>query len=123
VKIDSKEVVAWLVILADDDGYKKKKPFPKFSIQEFRFIRDLIFNKPKGLLFYYLADHLMNQTPLCQLPMFNAPSMRKLRFLYGFFDVHSNATQAAIKAGYSPRTAKQQAHRILREIQGYKRKK
>lgn len=32
-----------------------------------------------------------------------------------------NAKEAAIKAGYSPKTAKQQGHKILREIQGHKR--
>lgn len=121
IKINSIELIALLIELADEPQYKKKQPHSTFNIQEARFIRDIIFNKPKGLLFHYLADHLMNDTPLRQLPMFNAPSIKKLRFIHNFLGRPGNATKAAIAAGYSPRTAKQQAHRTLREIQGHKR--
>ncbi len=114
------ELLYTLISLVTDRQYKKKNPLPKFNIQEARFIRDLIFNKPKGLVFHYLADDLMNNTGARLLPMFNAPSLRKLKFIRNFLGTN-NATQAAIAAGYSPRTAKQQAHRTLREIQGYKR--
>jgi hypothetical protein len=68
-------------------------------MQEFYFIRDLIFRKPKGLLFFYLADHLMNNTIAYYLPMFNAPSMKKLKFLHKFIDCRGNAKQAAIETG------------------------
>lgn len=109
-----------LIDLVEEKQYKKKNPQPKFNIQEARFIRDLIFNKPKGLVFHYLADDLMNNTGARLLPMFNAPSLKKLLFIRNFLGAKS-AKEAAIMAGYSPRTAKQQAHRILRQIQGYKR--
>jgi hypothetical protein len=62
----------------------------------------------------------MNDTTAKHLPMFNAPSMRKLRFIFNFISSKS-AKEAAIKAGYSPKTAKQQASRTLRQIHGYKR--
>ena len=121
ITINSKELIPVLAALLKEKKYIKTLPYPKFNIQELRFIRDLIFHKPKGLLFFYLADHLMNNTTLSQLPMFNAPSIRKLRFIYNFLDSKS-AKEAAIKAGFSPKTAKQQASRILKEIHGYKRR-
>ncbi|MBU1728287.1 hypothetical protein KKA39_03225 [Patescibacteria group bacterium] len=118
--INSIELLHILVNLSKEKKYKKNLPYPKFNIQELRFIRDLIFHKPKGLVFFYLADHLMNNTSLKNLPMFNAPSMKKLRFFYSFF-ASKSAKEAAIKAGFSPKTAKQQASRIIKEINGYKR--
>lgn len=118
--MDSHEVVFWLNKMLKNKDYKKKLPNPRFTLQEFHFIRDLIFRKTKGLLFFYLADHLMNNTPIKDLPMFNAPSAKKLKFIHSFFDGKGGA-HAARKAGFSPRTAKQQAWRILREINGYKR--
>lgn len=117
VFLDSNELLDILIDLKKEKKYKKQSPPPKFSIQEARFLRDMIFNKPKGLLFYYLADHLMNDTDLKRLPMLNAPSIKKLSFIYNFMALKGNATKAAIAAGYSPRSAKQQGHRILREIQ------
>src|SRR3989338_11685434 len=111
--LDAEELIETLVWLLKSKKYPKKLPYPKFNIQEVRFIRDLIFRKPKGLLFFYLADHLMNNTTLRQLPMFNAPSMKKLHFFFNFFG-SKNAKEAAIKAGYSPKTATQQASRILK---------
>jgi len=120
ITLNTEKLIFVLVELLVDEKYPKKLPYPKFNIQEARFIRDLIFRKPKGLLFYYLADHLMNNTVAKDMPMFNAPSMRKLRFIFNFITSKS-AKDAAIKAGYSPKSAKQQAYRTLREIHGYKR--
>lgn len=120
ITLNSKELIDQLQLLCSCKDYKKADPLPKFNIQEARFIRDLIFWKPKGLLFHYLADYLMNDTKAKHLPMFNAPSMRKLRFIFNFISSKS-AKEAAIKAGYSPKTAKQQASRTLRQIHGYKR--
>ena len=119
--LNAEEVVNALVILLEDKKYKKKLPYPKFTLQEFCFMRDLIFWKPRGLVFLYIANYLMNKTLIRDLPAFNAPSMKKLQFLFNFLDNMGNAKEAAIKAGYSPKTAKQQGYRILREIQGHKR--
>ena len=102
---------------------KRKKIKPaKFNYEEFDFLFFLILFKPKGLLFYYLADHLMNETAIKNMPMFNAPSVRKLKFIYNFISGARTAKEAAIKAGFSPKTAVQQASRILWEINGRKRK-
>lgn len=122
IVLTTPEVIELLAELQNSDEYAKKQPSPTFTIQEFRFIRDLIFRKPKGLLFYYLADHLMNNTPLRELPMFTAPSKRKLKFIHTFLAARSGAEAARI-AGYSHKSAKQQAWRTLREIQGHKRPK
>jgi hypothetical protein len=119
--LNAEEVVNILASLVEVKKYKKKSPSPKFNLREFYFIRDLIFWKPRGLVFLYIADHIMNHTAVHDIPMFNAPSFKKLQFLRNFFENMGNAKEAAIKAGYSPKTAKQQGHRILREIQGHKR--
>lgn len=117
---NSDELLEQLCLLLLDKKFKKPNPLPKFNIQEARFIRDLIFWKPKGVMFFYLADYMMNETVAKYMPMFNAPSLKKLRFLLGFLTSRT-AKEAAIKAGYSPKTAKQQASRALRQIHGYKR--
>ena len=118
--LNSLQLIVELMRLAKNDDYKIKEPYPKFTIQEARFMRDLIFWKPKGLIFHYLADEVINRNSLKDLPMFNAPSLKKLGFFYNMLSLMT-AKDAAIKAGYSPHTAKQQGHRILREIQGHKR--
>lgn len=114
------EVIESLAEMLENERYPMKEPYPKFNIQEFRFIRDLIFRKPKGLLFHYLADDIMNNTGAKMMPMFNAPSKRKLQFIYNFLGARS-AAEAARIAGYSPKSAKQQAWRTLREINGHRR--
>ena len=118
--LTSKELINVLNDLLISKEYKKKLPSPKFNMQELRFIRDLVFWKPKGLLFHYLADDIMNNTIARDMPMFNAPSLKKLRFIQNLFS-SKNAKEAAIKAGFSPKTAKQQASRILKELNGYRR--
>lgn len=119
--LNSEELINILHKQISDKRFKKQKRLPRFSIQEAEFIKDLIFHRKRGLLFFYLADHLMNDTIIRHLPMFNAPSMKKLQFLYNLLGGAKSAKEAAIKAGYSPRTAKQQASRTLRQIQGFKR--
>lgn len=118
--LDSKELIDQLQRLYRCKNYKKANPLPKFTIQEARFIRDLIFWRTKGILFFYIVDYIMNDTCANNMPMFNMPSWKKLRFIINFCTSRS-AKEAAIKAGYSPRTAKQQAYRLVREIHGYKR--
>lgn len=118
---NSEELLEQLRLLILDKKFKKPNPLPKFNIQEARFIRDLIFWKPKGVMFYYLADYMMNETVAKYMPMFNAPSLKKLHFILNLLSLRGSAKDAAIKAGYSPKTAKQQASRALRQIRGYKR--
>lgn len=118
--LDSFELLYALILVGVEDKYKKRNPLPKFTIQEFFYIRDLIFNKPKGLLFHYIADDLMNDTRIRNLPMFNTSSIKKLRFFFALFSTGS-ATQAAIQAGYSPRSAKQQGYRLMKAIQRHAR--
>jgi hypothetical protein len=47
----------------------------------------------------------------------NSPSMRRLLFFRAFLSNKGNATKAAIEAGYSPKSAKQQGYRTLKWIQ------
>ena len=117
--INAKELIYTLVELLENKEYSKKLPYPKFNIQEARFIRDLIFHKQKGLLFSYLADYFMNNSTLTNTP-FNGPWVRKLRFFYYLLETF-NATKAAKMAGYSQKTARQQGCRLVKEIRGYRR--
>lgn len=119
---NSKELINILNKLYLDKQYKKPNSLPRFNLQEMLFIRDLIFWKPKGLLFFYIADYIMNDTMVKYMPMFNKPMIKKLYFFKNLFSSRS-AKDAAIKAGYSPKTATQQASRIVKEISGYKRQK
>lgn len=47
----------------------------------------------------------------------NTPSLRRVVFFKHFLLNKGNATQSAIMAGYSPKSAKQQGYRTLRWIQ------
>ena len=118
--INSKELVWIMNKLMENDKYKKKQPLPTFNPDEVEFIFDLIFKKPKGLLFRYLVKEIINRGRYQYMPMFNASSLKKLDFFDNMLSLMT-AKDAAIKAGYSPHTAKQQGYRILKEIRGHKR--
>lgn len=118
LKINSYELIDVLSGLRNNCEYKPKK-IPEFTIQEAGFIQDLIFSKPRGLVYLYLADHIQNQTPIGQLGMLNSIGYRRFCFLKCFLESRGNASRAAVAAGYSPRSARQQGHRILKEIQKY----
>lgn len=47
----------------------------------------------------------------------NTASLRRVMFFRYFLTNKGNATRAAILAGYSPRSAKQQGHRVLKWVQ------
>ena len=117
--LNSKELVHILGELCVDKRYKKRETLPKFTIKEAQFIRDLIFLKPKGLVYFYLADHIGNQTEIGRSGLFNSMGYRKYIFLGNFLECKGNATKAAILSGYSKRSAKQQGHRMLRQVQGF----
>src|SRR5512136_247638 len=119
--LNSKKLIYLLFDLCSDKQFKKSKPLPKFTIREMQFIRDLIFLKPKDIVYFYLVDHIANRTEIGKYRLFNSIGYRKYKFIINFLICRGNATKAAILSGYSPRSAKQQGHRILLEIQGYYR--
>ena len=47
----------------------------------------------------------------------NTPSLRRVLFFKHFLANNGNATRAAIQAGYSPKSAKQQGYRVLKWLQ------
>jgi len=97
----------------------KKYKSQKFIGEEVCFLVELIFKRPKNLLFIYLADYLRHNTAFKKIP-FNGFNIKRLKFFYNFLLFH-NAKKAAISAGYSPRSATQTGYRIIKTIQGYKR--
>ena len=119
ILLNSEELIQQLYALCSDKDFKKPDRLPKFTLKEALFIRDLIFQKPKDLVFFYLMDHIRHQTEIGRMGLFNARGFRLYRFLAGFVENMGNCTKAAIYAGYSPRSAKQQGHRALRKIQRY----
>jgi len=121
--LNSKELIYQLYYLCSNKGFKKPDPLPKFTLKEALFIRDLIFHKPPDLVYFYLADHIGSQTEIGRAGMFNSRDYRRYEFLKHFIMNRGNATKAAILAGYSPRSAKQQGYRIIKKIQWFMRQK
>jgi len=97
----------------------KKYKSQKFTNEEIYFLVELIFKRPKNLLFIYLADYLRYNTAFKNIP-FNGFNIKRLKFFYNLLLFH-NTKKAAISAGYSPRSATQTGYRIIKAIQGYKR--
>lgn len=115
--INGKELVKILYELSLDKKYKKNDFYPKFTIREAQFIKDLIFQKPKDIVYFYLADHISTKTDFGKYGLFNTINYRKYLFIKNYFICGGNATKTAVLSGYSPRSAKQQGHRILKQIQ------
>jgi hypothetical protein len=117
MKFSPKELILELLNMLYNDDYKKRKPAPRFTMQEFRFIRDLILNKGKGLAFFYLADFMVNNG---NTRMFFDRRYRKTMLWYQhLLENRCNATRAAILAGYSPKYAKQAGYRNMKRLQRY----
>lgn len=119
ILFDSEELIQVLSDLCSDKDFERPKKLPKFTLKELLFIRDLIFRKPHDIVYFYLADHIGEKTEIGRMSLFNSKGYRKYLFLKNFFECKGNATKTAILSGYSPRSAKQQGHRILREIQWF----
>lgn len=121
VNFNSIELVKGLIDLCNDKTFKKPKPLPVFNAREAAFIADLIFKKPKDLVYFYVMEHIRHHTEIGKLGLFGARDFRLYRFLVGFFLNNGNCTKAAIYAGYSPKSAKQQGYRALKRWQRYLR--
>lgn len=118
---NSIELIEELYGLAHKKEFKKLKPLPVFTLKEALFIRDLIFQKPKDLVYFYIMDHIRYQTEIGRMGLFGTRDFRLYRFLVGFMENMGNCTKAAIYAGYSPKSAKQQGHRALKRWHRYLR--
>jgi len=116
---NSEELLEQLSLLLLDKKFKKPNPLPIFKIKEALFIRDLIFQRPKDIVFFYLTDYIRNRAGISGVQLFNGKEFRRYSFVVNFLKCRGNATKAAILSGYSPRSAKQQGHRVLRYIQSY----
>ena len=116
-KINSNELIDVLVRIKRSKKFKKPKILPEFTIEEVRFIRDLIYFKPKTIVFFYLAKQIAERTEVGKAGFFNSRGFRKYRFFQHYIENLGNATKAAIAAGYSSRSARQQGHRVVKEIQ------
>lgn len=118
--MSAKDLIYVLDNLLRNRKFKKQKPLPIFKLKEVLFIRDLIFWKPKDLVFYYIADDIRNRNEFSGL--FNTKDYRMYDFMMNFLKYKGNSTKAAIASGYSPRSAKQQGHRVLLRIQNISRR-
>jgi len=117
-KIDSSLLVDILGRFKESKKFRKPNPLPEFTVEECRFIRDLIFHKPKELAFFYAVRFIGNKTEV-GMGIFNSKRYRQYLFLKGFFANRGNSAAAARDAGYSARTARQQGYRILKGIRGF----
>ena len=96
----------------------KIKHYPKFTLREIIFLtRLLLHKKPNDLVLFSIADYMADNYQM-GVPVFaNGASYRRLMFFKNFILHKGNATKSAISSGYSPKSAKQQGHRLLRWIQ------
>ncbi len=111
---DTRAVIAGLAELLDT---VYKEPYPVFTKREAFFLADLLFTKDKDLLLFYIADFMADNFHEGVRVFANGASYRRLEFYKQFWITKGNATKAAIQCGYSPKSAKQQGHRMLRWIQ------
>lgn len=81
------------------------KQSPKFSFEEIKALADLIFFKSP-----YVVLKVYERPPRKQ----GLPLRRKMFVHHLIGDAKGNAAKAARLAGYSPRSAKQIAHKLLR---------
>ena len=81
------------------------KQSPKFSTEEVGALADLLFFKPPNIVLKIYA-----RVPKRQ----ELPFRRKLFVNHLIGDAKGNAAKAARLAGYSPKSAKQIAHKFLR---------
>jgi len=96
---------------------KYNNSYPKFTKREILFLTELLLHKPNDLILFYIADYLADNHHFGVAVFANGASQRRLLFFKNFICYKGNATKAAIASGYSPRSAKQQGHRLLRWIQ------
>ena len=113
-KINSKQLIK---ILSKSCKNKSQKDLPLFTTKETNFIIDLIFNKSDNLAYLYLIEDIVDSTDIGKPILFNSMNYKRYLFLINYFKCKGNATRAAILSGYSYKSAKQQGHRILKEIQ------
>ena len=98
-------------------NYFKVETEPRFSIQEFAFLAELILKKEKGFIVIRALDYISENCLEGGLGFPNTASFRRLVFYQNFLGNKGNATKAAIAAGYSPRSARQSGYRALKWIQ------
>lgn len=109
-----KDVVKILNILSGASDYKKSRPHAKFTEEEVSFIIGYIFHK--NLVYKEIPGAvagLIESNHMLGYPI-SPTNYRYVRFYKHFIMSGGNATKAAIAAGYSPRTAKQQGYRLLK---------
>lgn len=113
-KINSQQLIQ---ILSKSCENKSQKDLPLFTTKETNFIIDLIFNKSDNLAYLYIIEYILDKTKMDKSILFNSMNYKRYLFLMNYFKCKGNATRAAILSGYSYKSAKQQGHRILKEIQ------
>ena len=111
----TQEVIKGLQDTRKEKNYNLKLQ-PLFSLAEFVFLKDLIFKKEKNAILISALDYISDKK-LLGFGFSNTASLRRVLFFQHFLGNMGNATKAAIASGYSPNSAKQQGHRVLKWIQ------
>jgi len=120
VFVDSKELVEFLHGAIRAKG--RTTQHTQFSVREAIFLSELILHKQNDLVLFVIADYMADNYHSRVSVFANGASFRRLQFFKQFLLHKGNATKAAIGAGYSPKSAKQQGHRLLRWIQNNQHK-
>jgi hypothetical protein len=87
----------------------------KFKPAEIAMLEEIIFGEKYTSLPFYVADYVSN-CHMDGIEIANAPTIKRLKFLRYMLG-GLNAKEAAIRAGYSKKSAKQQGYRTLKAIQ------
>ncbi len=114
-RFTTEEIIEGLQETRNDPNYNLQTQ-PRFSLAEFAFLRDLIFKKEKNTILISALDYISDKK-LLGFGFSNTASFRRVLFFQHFLGNMGNATKAAIASGYSPNSAKQQGHRVLKWIQ------
>lgn len=113
-QLTTKELLVHLTRLLESREKMGIKKYKKFNVREMAMLEDIFLDRNYSNLLFYIADFISDNYQL-GMEITNAPTLRRLSFFKHLLTT-GNATKAAIKSGYSPKSAKQQGYRTLKWI-------
>jgi len=111
--LNTKDVIVILSSLLEKKEFIKPAKYPNFSQKEARLLVDLIFFKPKDLLWRFILEEAFGDSSFGRMA-FNGPSVRKVKFLHHLIETRFNGAAAARLAGFCH--PKQAAYRLRKEL-------
>ena len=113
-QLTAEEALTHLTKLLASREKRGVKNCKKFSHREMALLEDIFLERNYSNLIFYVTDFI-SENYQSGMEIINAPTIRRIDFLKNIL-IERNATKAAIKSGYSPKSAKQQGYRTLKWI-------